>query len=267
MILSIDGGTSETYKKFKKGGDFNLVLKNLEKLVLTRDSLNRRNPVLEWRFFVFEHNVHEIGLVKELAERYGVDILQIAKPIPVDWDDPLVRVANSIEAERIEFFPYYQDVRKNQNDMLKKIQKEEINKAFKRKWFMKNKHDSYYHGIKRGNDTCDYLYKNITMDANGRIMPCCIAPTIDWNLVFSEIVKGNDVFNSEMYKLARLSFSDRETYQEVISSYDNQKEPFCTQCFFKSKPNCDTVYVKQYLDSIELFDILSEETKTALTNY
>ena len=41
-------------------------------------------------------------------------------------------------------------------------------------------------------------YKNIVMDAAGRIMPCCGAPRPDINLVFGKIeADGGDPFNSE----------------------------------------------------------------------
>src|SRR5205807_10668264 len=43
---------------------------------------------------------------------------------------------------------------------------------------------------------CPWLYKNIVMDANGRILPCCASPAPDKELVFSQFddVDAGDLF-------------------------------------------------------------------------
>jgi hypothetical protein len=67
------------------------------------------------------------------------------------------------------------------------------------------------------------LYKNIVMDATGRILPCCGGPRPDTNLVFDKFEgDGSDVFNSERYRQARAWFSGRAT------TFDDA--PYCTQC-------------------------------------
>jgi hypothetical protein len=58
--------------------------------------------------------------------------------------------------------------------------------------------------------TCHWLYKNIAMDATGRIMPCCGAPRPDINLVFGKFDgNGEDPFNSEKYRQARAGLAGR----------------------------------------------------------
>jgi len=71
--------------------------------------------------------------------------------------------------------------------------------------------------------TCHWLYKNMVMDATGRIMPCCGAPRPDNNLVFATLAgNGADAFNSERYRQARSFFSTR--------SPAGDQTPYCTRC-------------------------------------
>ena len=70
--------------------------------------------------------------------------------------------------------------------------------------------------------TCHWLYKNMVMDANGRIMPCCGGPRPDTNLVFARFEgNGSDAFNSERYRQARTWFSDGAALNDP---------PHCTHC-------------------------------------
>ena len=61
------------------------------------------------------------------------------------------------------------------------------------------------------------------MDAGGRIMPCCGAPSPDTNLVFAKITADDaETYNSPMYQEARRSFS---TPTPVTAS-----SPYCVKC-------------------------------------
>ena len=77
--------------------------------------------------------------------------------------------------------------------------------------------------------TCHWLYKNIIMDATGRIMPCCGGPRPDTNLVFTTFDgNGSDPFNSERYRQARAWFSaDAHGSGDAPAPND---APHCTRC-------------------------------------
>ena len=53
----------------------------------------------------------------------------------------------------------------------------------------------------------------MVMDGSGRILPCCAAPQPGLDLVFGDAKSGEDVYNSEKYRLARLSFANPELYR------------------------------------------------------
>ncbi len=50
MILSVDGATQQVYERFRRGGNLELVLENIKKLVCAKKALGRRTPMLCWKF-------------------------------------------------------------------------------------------------------------------------------------------------------------------------------------------------------------------------
>ncbi|MCR5261202.1 MAG: radical SAM protein [Candidatus Gastranaerophilales bacterium] len=75
LTVSIDGASSETYKIYRVGGDYNKVLENLKKIINLKKQYKSIYPFLTWKFVVFGHNEHEIPKVKEIAKEIGVDEL------------------------------------------------------------------------------------------------------------------------------------------------------------------------------------------------
>ena len=66
---SIDGATQEVYQKYRKGGDLQLALDNIKYLAEYRKKRNRVNPVIDWQFLEFDHNIHEVNLAKNIAKK------------------------------------------------------------------------------------------------------------------------------------------------------------------------------------------------------
>jgi len=75
MVVSIDGASKETYDTYRRKGDFELVLKNLSRIVDAKRRLGLTYPVITWQFLVFRFNEHERDAARELSDRLGVDRL------------------------------------------------------------------------------------------------------------------------------------------------------------------------------------------------
>jgi len=73
LIISLDGVTQESYRKYRRGGDFNRVISGIETLVKVKKALKVNYPLIELQFIAFQHNEHEVGQFKELGRRLGVD--------------------------------------------------------------------------------------------------------------------------------------------------------------------------------------------------
>lgn len=72
LIISLDGVTPESYRKYRKGGDFNRVISGIEALVRAKKELGVNYPLIELQFIAFRHNEPEIESFKKLGKRLGV---------------------------------------------------------------------------------------------------------------------------------------------------------------------------------------------------
>lgn len=71
IILSIDGATKKTYKKYRVGADFDKVIENIRKLVKERG--NRRLPVIALQTIATKKTLKEFKKYKKLAIDLGID--------------------------------------------------------------------------------------------------------------------------------------------------------------------------------------------------
>jgi MoaA/NifB/PqqE/SkfB family radical SAM enzyme len=77
VIISIDGISDETYKKYRIGGVLNKVLSGTKELVKQKKLAKSSTPHIVWQFIVFGHNEHELEDVKKMAHDFDVDELAI----------------------------------------------------------------------------------------------------------------------------------------------------------------------------------------------
>lgn len=67
ISVSIDGASDETYRIYRRGGDFTRVIENIKKINYYKKKYGSQLPELGWQFIVFGHNEHEIGKAKKMA--------------------------------------------------------------------------------------------------------------------------------------------------------------------------------------------------------
>lgn len=75
VYVSIDGASQETYKIYRKNGDFNKVIENIKKINFYKQKYNSKYPVMYYKFIVFGHNEHEIEQAKILAKNLDMEIV------------------------------------------------------------------------------------------------------------------------------------------------------------------------------------------------
>lgn len=72
LIVALDGATPESYSRYRKGGDFQLVISNIKRLV-SRLKEKKKNPLkIEIQFLEFEDNQEERQKLQQLAQDLGV---------------------------------------------------------------------------------------------------------------------------------------------------------------------------------------------------
>ena len=245
MLVSIDGATQPVYEKFRRNGNLKTVLRNLEKLVAAKQRLRRRTPIIAWRFLTFEHNIHEIPVALDMARNLGLDQFLTLSPYDVSWDDPSMRAA-SVEPVNVNLnLKSEAHILENWNPFSDELATTAIERAFERPW--DESPDGHIAAENTG--VCHWLYKSITIDGGGRMFPCCAPPRPDIELNFARFDGGEtaEPFNSEKYRLARLSFSDPEAYQRERAARPGEREPHCANCeWTKDRTNTDPSQIRQY---------------------
>lgn len=68
IYVSIDGASSDTYRIYRRGGDFDRVLKNIKCINYYKQKYRKNFPRLVWQFVVFGHNEHELPVAKKMAK-------------------------------------------------------------------------------------------------------------------------------------------------------------------------------------------------------
>ena len=77
MIISVDGATPQSYKKYRIGGNLEKVLQGTEKLIKEKNRRRSRIPNVALQFMVMKHNESEIPEIKKMAKQLNVDRLLI----------------------------------------------------------------------------------------------------------------------------------------------------------------------------------------------
>ena len=255
MTVSIDGATQSTYEKYRRKGDIETVYKNVRSLTEAKKRLGRRSPTVSWQYLAFEHNEHEIDDAIKMAQQLGVDQLIVATPFDVSWDAPEVRPSKQATPRTIQFHSDWVDETiDNWNPFPTELQAQAIEEEFASPWRQRLLDDDDA-GIPdaqaSSRHTCHYLYKNIVMDGRGRVLPCCAAPQPGMDLVFADAKSGEDVYNSEKYRLARLSFANPKLYQVEHAANALTPGPFCATCEWnQDKAQIDNEHLITYFHAV-----------------
>ncbi|GHU46877.1 hypothetical protein FACS1894200_01360 [Spirochaetia bacterium] len=254
LLVSIDGATPETYSKYRRGGNFNLVLENIKKLVSAKKEMNVEHPAIVLRFLTFEHNVHEIDEFEKIVKEMDVNMFAILTPFSVEWDDPNIKVASVPNSGHFVIKPSKFETHADQ--MLGHLDIDTILFAY----------SNFLEGCESGKATenpiqterkiCTYLYQNITFDAFGNVMPCCQGPKNRNETTLHYGTISDNCYNSDLYIEARKYF---------VNSY-NETRAQCKIC----KPPVDLVYlndIRKYMYSLRLYSILDKDSIEMLTNW
>lgn len=84
LTCSIDGASSESYRAYRVGGDFETVIANVKRINVFKQRYRSGYPRLTWQFVVLGHNEHEIPAARELAHQLGMKFR-----LKLSWDDEL----------------------------------------------------------------------------------------------------------------------------------------------------------------------------------
>ncbi len=166
LVISLDGIDSETYKIYRKGGNFNTVLQGIRNLCNAKKQMNVSHPFVILQFIVFATNEHQIDDIKRLGKELGVDEVQIKTAQIYDYE--------------------------NGNPLIPEYQKYSRYKKLD---------DGKYIIKKKIKNQCSRMWQSAVICWDGRVVPCCFDKDAVYQLgnlknqTFSEIWK-NQAYNA-----------------------------------------------------------------------
>jgi radical SAM protein with 4Fe4S-binding SPASM domain len=170
IYISCNGASPSTYIKYHAGGDFELVMDNMKRLVQKKKELPGCHTKLVWLFHVFKHNEHETNAAQELAKKIGINI-KISRMRP---------------------------------DMGKEIF-ETTQKALERDkaWIPDNPAYTVISTKRKKRIGCMLPWTETMINWDGSVLPCCAVYSEKY--AFGNILKNSfaEIWNNEMYVAAR----------------------------------------------------------------
>lgn len=273
LQVSIDGATQDAYEKFRRGGRLDWVLKNVKEIIDIRAKLSQKKPYIVWVFLTFEHNIHELDAAIKLAQEIGFDAIEVRTPFDVSSDDPFYK---AVQSPKQGVHVFDQQRAAGEFDLstgdIELVESPEIDAYLHESYYERmlnigSLEQESYHGKK----TCGYLYKNISMDGAGRIIPCCASPSKSVrHLVFGHIADADfdyELFNSPDMCDARLGIVNPVAFDKKMEGREKMKIPFCRRCLDLLEPSFDLNWIAKSMPSIDSKNSLSQDFIEKLTRW
>ena len=96
ISCSIDGASPETYRRYRVRGNFDNVIRHIERINHFKSEYRSKFPQLTWQFVVFGHNEHELPVAREMATKLGMEFYP-----KIGWDQKFspIRDAEFVRAQ------------------------------------------------------------------------------------------------------------------------------------------------------------------------
>jgi len=75
LIISLDGASEKTYKKYRKKGSFKQVLESIKEINKQKKSQKKKTPTIKLQFIIMKHNQHEIKKIIQIAKEIEANSL------------------------------------------------------------------------------------------------------------------------------------------------------------------------------------------------
>jgi MoaA/NifB/PqqE/SkfB family radical SAM enzyme len=198
VIVSLDGASAESYTNYRRGGDFDLVMENVRRLIAIRDREHSLTPYVTWQYLIFKFNEGEMDRAQALAREIGVDRLWFAKASLDEGEYPLSSDDRDAIRKWVPSDPSHShyDPREADSDPLIPLKQRAPLTRDRR-------------------NRCDWLYMTSAVNSDGSVAPCCAV--FRNNDTFGQLGPGGqasymEILNNERYRAIRNAFAGREEW-------------------------------------------------------
>jgi len=200
VSVSIDGASNDTYKIYRRGGDFGKVIENVKRINSYKEKYNSIFPQLRWQFIVFGHNEHELPIARKMAEE--LNMIFSTKLNAQNWDSSYSPVENK------EF-----------------VRKETGWQVTSAREFEQEYSRSY-------STVCDQLWNQPQINWDGKLLGCCMNIYSNFGDVFETGLI--ECLKSEKYTYAKKMLLDQRKPRDDIACsechvYKNRLSPIKLQ--------------------------------------
>lgn len=177
LCASIDGASPETYRQYRRGGDFGLALDNLAALARRKRAMGLHFPLLEWRFLLFAHNQHETAAARSMAKDMGLDLLEFFPGYALPPGAPGAQDVHPMTLpmpERPISGPAYEAGLARRATVIQRLTAGAAPPPL-------TPVDTVGEGVEQaaGRRCCDWLYYSGMIYPDGAFGPCCVATDAD----------------------------------------------------------------------------------------
>jgi len=164
LIISIDGVTQEVYEKYRVGGSVEKVLEGAENIIRWKRKLKSATPHTIFQYLVVRPNEHQVGEVRMLAKKMGIDEVAFKTAQVYDFE--------------------------NGNDLIPTIDKySRYKKNHGGKWSIKNQLLNH----------CWKMWHSCVLTWDGKVVPCCFDKDASHSLGSLNEKSFKDIWFGEAY--------------------------------------------------------------------
>lgn len=186
IVISVDAATEITYKKIR-GGNFNLLLNNIENLVKENKIANNKKLRIVMAFVMMRENIEELPAFVKLAHSLGVEIISFWPLFSTGVDMPIKKKEDFIFYYKQQMLNFYPKLMKEMVDKSYKIASKlgirvGITPCFEKEYTLTTENDFEYPlSIDEFDKKIKYNTKNIDRKKKINLYKYCYLP---WNTAF-----------------------------------------------------------------------------------
>ncbi|MFC1849194.1 radical SAM/SPASM domain-containing protein [candidate division CSSED10-310 bacterium] len=218
LSVSIDAATPETYTEIRRGGDFQDLLKNLDRFCSLKAERDLTYPFLTLVFIAMKRNIHELPAFVDLANRFGATEIHVLKLLP---NSAHIEKTDSLSLNELQ--PHYQEafgrarrygirlshVAYTDDELLKKLPQDRVNADHMAAvdFALSDRRSQFEFG---GYPFCRSPWTEILIDVDGKVRPCCYHQKVLGDLNSEAIfnIWNNDAYQEFRSKILAHDFSE-----------------------------------------------------------
>lgn len=190
LVVSLDGTDKEAYSKYRRGGDFDKVLRNVKRIADEKRRQGSRTPRILWQFLIMKQNEGQLPKAKRMYKDYGFDGMKI-EAVRTDISKEIFQSDEEKIKNSKEWLP--------ENEKLSRFDYKKKEKKIKKK-------------------SCMFLWSMPVVNPDGSVSPCCAVypERHDFGNAFKEGLMN--IWNNERYVASRKIVSRKKSCINTVCS-------------------------------------------------